>query len=369
MVEFFIVKNDEHYMAQALKLAEKGLGLTSPNPTVGAVIVKNGQVIGRGYHKKAGTYHAEINALQNCQTSPKGAALYVTLEPCSTYGKTPPCTEVIRQAGIKKVIIGTLDPNPLHYQKSLAFFKKHHIGCLNGILEKECRELNKAFNKYIAEDLPYVTVKAALSLDGKIATKTNDSKWITGRTSRQYVHKLRSQVDAVLVGQNTFNLDNPKLNVRMGIKTVKHPLKIILDSNLCSIDIDNFPKDTIIATTGQAPELKIRSLKAKKAQLILAKLRKKKIDLKDLAKRLAKKSITHLLVEGGGETIASFFEQKLVDEVIFFIAPKIIGGKEAKTPVEGSGIAAVKNALNIDIKQIKKIDNDIMIKGVPKYKS
>lgn len=302
---------DEKFMRMALDLAVNGRGRTSPNPMVGAIVVKNGKIIGIGYHKKAGLPHAEINALKEAGKSAKGAELYVTLEPCNTYGRTPPCAPKILDAGIKRVIIATRDPNPINHNNGIRYLRKNGVKVSVGILQKEALRLNEAYNKIITTGFPFVTVKVAMSLDGKIATHTGGSKWISCKKSRQFAHNLRKEVDAVLVGWRTFIKDKPRL------KDVKH--KIILSRN--------------------------------------------RVDLKKLLKRLAKKGIMHVLIEGGGETIASAINARLVDRLYLFIAPKIIGGRDAPTPVEGIGINRIFSALKVKDINVQRIGDDILVTG------
>lgn len=309
--------NDEKYMRLALELAEKGRGKTSPNPMVGAVIVKNNRIVGKGYHKKAGTPHAEINVLRQAGKKARGATLYVTLEPCCFFGRTPPCTDAIIKSGIKKVIVATKDPNSLNNGRGIKMLKKHRIAVKTGVLREEARRLNEVFEKYITTGLPFVILKMAQSLDGKIAAKTGDSKWISCEESRRMVHRLRREVDAVMVGANTARIDRPRLK--------ESRMKII-----------------------------VRSAK-----------NKGRVDLKRFLRGLAKKQITSVLCEGGGELAWSLLKQGLVDKVLFFIAPKIIGGRNAKTSVEGGGISRVGDAIRLNKIATKNIGSDILVEGYP----
>lgn len=309
-------------MRLALRLAERGRGRTSPNPMVGAVIVKRGKIRGTGYHKKAGLPHAEVYAIRKSARLCKGATLYVTLEPCSHFGRTPPCTDAIIESGIKRVVIAAADPNPLNNGNGIKRLRKKGIQVRVGMLEDEARRLNEVFFKYIRTRFPFVTVKVAQSLDGKIATKRGDSKWISSISSRRYAHRLRSEHDAVLVGAKTFLIDKPKLTNRLYPPLIeKQPKKIILPSS------------------------------------------KKRADLRKLMRRLGRAGITSVLIEGGGETIASALKAKIVDKVIFIIAPKIIGGRDAKTSVEGDGIELVNDAIGLKDIEINKMEKDIIITG------
>ena len=336
---------DKKYIRIALELAQRGKGLTSPNPCVGAVVVKDGKIVGRGYHRRAGGPHAEIYALRQAGRKAKGATLYVSLEPCCHYGRTPPCVNSILFSGIRRVVAAIKDPNPLNNGKGIAALKRKGIKTEVGILEDEARKLNEAFIKYITKKIPFVTVKVAQSLDGKIATRTGDSKWISGAKARRFVHCLRSKVDAVIVGAHTVLKDDPLLTARIKGKKVRQPLRIIL----CG--------DSKIPASA-------RILNSKGGQVIILKAQKNgRVDIKSLLKDLAKKGITHVLIEGGGEVIASAFEAKVVDKVYFFISPKIIGGRQAITSVEGVGVDRVNKAIDIKDAIVHKLGGDFMIEG------
>lgn len=358
---------DDFCMRKAISLAKKGTGTVSPNPLVGAVVVKNNKIIATGFHKLAGYAHAEVNAISNAKVSLKGATIYVTLEPCSTHGKTPPCTEAILKAGIKRVVIGTLDINPLHKGRALKFFKKHKIEAVHGVLEKECNALNKIFNKYIVSKIPYVIVKSGISLDGKIATKTGDSKWITSEKSRIEVHKIRAAVDAVLVGTGTLRKDKPTLDVRMGVKAKKNPKRIVLDRNLKYVTPEYVDARTIVVCSLAAKKANKEKFKNSKGLLLSALVKKDKIDLKDMLNKLGELDITSILCEGGGWLNASFLEQQLADEIVLFIAPKIIGGCGSVSFFTGTGAKKVTDSISLDIIEQRKTDCDIMIKATPKY--
>ncbi len=364
---------DIKFMKLARSLALKGVGNTSPNPAVGCVIVKNGRVVAKGYHKKAGLPHAEIEAIREAKKKHidlKGATMYVTLEPCSHFGKTPPCTDSIIENGVRKVVIGMRDPNPMNDGKGIRILKKRGIAVRVGILKKELEDINLPFIKFINTGLPYVTVKIASSLDGKIATKTGDSRWITNEESRRFANRLRGRVDAVLVGVNTVLKDNPLLTCRFAGGFSKQPFKIILDEELkahmdLAVFSDASPQKSIIAVSKKALLKQKGRFLTKGANIDFLICRKKGglIDLKYLLKRLAKKGITHILVEGGGQTLGSFFKEQLVDEIYFFIAPKIIGGKYAPTSVEGSGFSRIKEALLVKEITVRHFKDDILIHG------
>ena len=353
-------------MKKALKLAEKGAGRTRPNPLVGAVVVKDGRIIGKGFHAKAGLAHAEVTALRQAGKRAERASLYVSLEPCNHFGKTPPCVDSIIASGIKKVAVGMRDPNPVNNGRGLYRLKRNGIKIKEGILKKEAEDLNRAFIKFVTKKIPYVTVKTAQSLDGKIATKSGDSKWISGRDSLRFVHWMRSRVDAVLVGINTVLKDDPMLLPRLhGIPKTK-PRRIVVDSALripLKSRLFKEPQSVIIATTRKAPRKKLEYLREKKVDIIITRNKAGYVDLKSLMQDLARRDITHVLVEGGGSIISSFLKEGLVDEMFFFISPKIIGGRKAITSVEGEGIKFIKEALAVDNIKIKRFGNDVLIHG------
>lgn len=308
---------DKKFLLETLKLAKKGLGWTNPNPMVGAVIVKDGQIIGKGYHKKFGFPHAEIEALRSCQEA-KGATLYVNLEPCVHFGKTPPCVDEIIKAGIKKVICCALDPNPKTHGQGIARLKKAGILTKVGLLEDEARRLNEAFFTFHEKKRPFVTIKFACSLDGKIATSTGDSKWITNEKARYYARSLRAKYQAVLVGKNTFLKDHPHLGVR--IKDKKDPLRIVLGLNLN-------PKN-----------------------------------IQDLLFTLREKEIISVLVEGGGKTLGSFIDAKVIDKVYAFYAPILIGGERAVS-ISGKGAPTISQSLHLKNISFKKFDDNFLVTG------
>ena len=356
------MNRDEKYMRLALKLARRAEGLTNPNPTVGAVIVKNGKVVGRGYHKRCGLPHAEINALNDAGDKAKGAVLYVTLEPCDHFGRTPPCTDAIINSGIKRIVIGMKDPNPLNNGRGIKKMKRVGIKTSVGILESDATGLNRPFIKFSTTGLPYVTVKVAESLDGKIATRTGDSKWITGEDSRKYVHELRARVDAVMVGVNTVIKDDPVLLSR--IPGTKQPARVIVDTDL------KVPRKSKIFSTVDISPVYIATIKKELGTgdrgpgcVISIKADRGRVDLRALLKKLGGIGMIHVLVEGGGELVASLVENRLADEFLFFIAPKIIGGRDALTPVEGNGINRMDQALTFNSMKVRKFKKDILIEA------
>jgi diaminohydroxyphosphoribosylaminopyrimidine deaminase/5-amino-6-(5-phosphoribosylamino)uracil reductase len=360
--------DDKLFMKLALGLARRGLGRTSPNPAVGAVIVKNGRVIGKGYHERAGFDHAEVRAIKSARGKTAGSTLYVNLEPCDHFGKTPPCTEVIIKSGIKRVVAAMRDPNPLNNGKGFKRLREAGISVTSGILADEAVRLNEAFIKYITTGSPFVTVKTAQSLDGKIAAKTGDSRWITGERSRRYVHELRRNADAVLVGANTVIRDDPLLTSRTGRGEERQPIKIIVDSGLKISDAAKIfgrhsPAKVILATTKKAPRSKIDKFKKMGCDILILKEKNGKVDMRKMIKALGKKGITNVLVEGGGELIGSLADERLVDKFLFFISPKIIGGRDAKGPVGGEGVRKISHALILKNIRYKNFGDDLLIEG------
>ncbi len=375
-------------MRRAIELAKKGGGYVHPNPLVGCVIVKDDEIIAEGYHEKYGEFHAERNALTRCKTETKGASLYVTLEPCCHYGKTPPCTEIIIEKGIKKVFVGILDPNPLVAGKGVKMLQDAGIEVEVGLCEDEIREMNKVFLKYITTKRPYVIMKTAMTLDGKIAAYTGDSKWVTNEESRKMVHELRSELAGVIVGIGTVLADDPMLTCRLEGKH-HQPVRIVVDSNL-RIPVDSqlvkTAKEyrTIVAcrhfdrSEAERSEVKKSSLNVNKQKGFLDSLRSLEmtgvellecqsnnnhVDINDLMTKLGAMGIDSLLLEGGGTLNAAFLEAGCVDEVWAFIAPKIIGGEGSKTPISGKGIEKMSEAINLQDIDIQNINGDILIKG------
>ncbi|WP_302530158.1 bifunctional diaminohydroxyphosphoribosylaminopyrimidine deaminase/5-amino-6-(5-phosphoribosylamino)uracil reductase RibD [Megamonas funiformis] len=357
---------DEKYMRLAMQLAGNAIGRTSPNPLVGAVIVKDNRVVGCGWHRKAGTPHAEVHALNQAGELAQGADVYVTLEPCAHYGKTPPCAKALVEAKVKNVYGGLLDVNPKVAGKGFKILEDAGIHVEYGFLQDELRKQNEVFFKWIEHKKTFIVLKAAMTLDGKIATATGQSKWITNETSRAYGYKLRDIYDGIMVGINTVIEDNPMLTAR--VDGGKNPIRIVVDSSL-KIDINaNVVQDksakTIIATTDKANKDKILKLQAQDVDVIVVdKDENDKVDIEKLLDILGQQNICSILVEGGATLSGSFVAKKLVDKVYFFIAPKIIGGKEAKTPVAGTGILNLQEALALKDIQIEKLEEDVLIIG------
>ncbi len=357
--------DDNYYRRMAISLAGKGIGKTNPNPMVGAVIVKDGKIIGRGYHKKCGDYHAEINAINNVRGSIRGSTFYITLEPCSHYGRTPPCVDTLIKKGLKRVVVSTPDPNPEVNGKAIKILRSKGIKVDVGILDTECRKLNEHYFKFIKSGIPYVTVKYAQTLDGRIATTTGDSQWISSDASRKYVHVLRNTNDCVIVGAGTVTADNPQLTVRH-IKG-KNPLRIIVDSKLripikSSVLADDNPHQTIIATTSKAPAGKITAIKKLGVEvLVVKKERNGGVSLSSLLKELGKREIMSVLVEGGSEIITSLLKTNIVDKMIIPIAPMIIGkGLEA---IGDLNINNIKDSIKFSSFKTMKKGEDFIFEG------
>lgn len=382
-------EQDIRYMRRAIELAKKGAGFVNPNPMVGCVIVKNDIIIGEGYHELYGGFHAERNALTKSNADFDNATLYVTLEPCCHHGKTPPCTDIIIEKGIKKVVVGILDPNPLVGGKGISILKDAGIDVVTGVLEDEIKELNKVFLKYIKTKRPYVLMKTAMTLDGKIASHIGDSKWITNEKSRQLVHKLRSEMMGIITGIGTVNADDPMLNCRMDnylpiansqqlTANIHQPIRIIVDTR-ASISLESqivkTAKDyrTILAignltANSQQPmangqKSTVDKLKSFNIEILCCEEKDGHVDINDLMMRLGEMGIDSLLLEGGATINAAFLEANCVDEVYAFVAPKIIGGTNSKSPVAGKGIDLMKDAIMLTDIKTEQFDNDILIKG------
>lgn len=358
--------SDEGYMRLAVGLAKRAEGLANPNPTVGAIIAKDGKIVGRGYHRRCGLAHAEVCAINLAGDRARSATLYVTLEPCDHFGRTPPCTDAIIRSGVRRVVIAMKDPNPVNNGRGIKRLKSRGIETTVGIMGPEARSLNRPYIKYITEGMPYVTVKVAESIDGKIATRTGESRWITSGDSRQYVRRLRARVDAVMVGANTVLKDDPLL---MGAAAAgRRLLRVIVDSNLktpltAKIFSNLSISQVIIATVKRSLNKKAMLYEDRGAKVLLLKSKGGRVDLRHLLKALAKMEVLHVLVEGGGELIGSLVEEDLVDRFLFFIAPKIIGGRGAVTAVEGVGVARIREAADLKNMTIRRFKRDILIEA------
>ena len=366
-----IDNNHTEYMKRAIYLAKKGMGKTTPNPMVGCVVVKEGRIISEGYHERYGEFHAERNALTKCKEDASGADLYVTLEPCCHYGKTPPCTEIIIENNIKRVFIGSMDPNPLVAGKGVQILRGHGIEVVTDVLKKECDEMNDIFFHFISTKRPFVALKYAMTLDGKIASYTTDSKWITNEKSREHVHFLRNKFTSIMVGIGTVLADDPMLNCR--IEEGIDPIRIILDSKLripMNSNIVKTARDirTIIFCgdndNGEVKYLeKMDELISKGVEIKQVNLKGSSIDIKAVFDEIASMKIDSVLVEGGATVNASLVEEQIVNKVYCYIAPKIIGGEKSKTPIGGVGIPFMKDALKLKEIKFCEFDGDILIEG------
>lgn len=354
---------DRDYMVRAIELARKGIGWTNPNPMVGAVIVKDGRIIGEGYHAKCGEYHAERNAVASLKESAEGATLYVTLEPCCHYGKTPPCTEAILEQKIGRVVIGSRDPNPRVAGKGAAILRSAGVQVEEDFMREECDRLNPVFFHYITTETPYVVMKYAMTADGKIATKTGASKWITGPEAREEVHRMRHQYMGIMAGIGTVLADDPMLNVRLEGK--RNPVRIICDSHL------RIPKDSQICKTagqyrtilacGEGDCSKIREMEAMGVQVVQCPDGQGKVDLKQLMRYLGSQGIDSILLEGGGTLNDSALRAGIVQKLTVFVAPKLFGGEKSRTPVAGVGIDTPPEALPLQLLDVRKIGEDLLL--------
>ncbi|MFH1542223.1 MAG: bifunctional diaminohydroxyphosphoribosylaminopyrimidine deaminase/5-amino-6-(5-phosphoribosylamino)uracil reductase RibD [bacterium] len=356
---------DIKFMREALSLARAGEGRTTPDPMVGAVLVKDNRIISVGYHGEVSTPHAEAWAIEKGGDAVKGSTLYVNLEPCCHYGKNPPCTDFILTSGIKEVVAAMQDPNPVVKGKGFRRLKKYGVKVRVGLLEEEAKKLNEFFVKYITTKLPFVALKTVMTLDGKIATKTGASRWVSGKVTIDYAHHLRNVYDAILVGVNTVLVDNPKLTTRF-VQRVKNPIRIVLDAMArtpLTADVLSKNARTIIVVSSAAPTKRIQALASAGAEILLLPAQQGKIDLKALLRKLGKMKITSLLVEGGGEVNASFIAAGLVDKAYFIYAPKIFGGRDAKTGVEGDGVELPRQAKWLKSFYIDRLGADILVKG------
>jgi diaminohydroxyphosphoribosylaminopyrimidine deaminase/5-amino-6-(5-phosphoribosylamino)uracil reductase len=353
-------------MKMALELARRGIGFTAPNPLVGAIIVKDGKVIGQGYHQEYGQSHAEVNAIASASECVSDATLYVTLEPCSHVGKTPPCSDLVIDKKIKRVVIGMVDPNPLVAGKGIERLRNKGILVVTGVLEEEIRQLNEAFIKYIVTKEPFVVMKSAMSLDGKTATATGESQWISGEAARKRVHELRHELSGIMVGVDTIIKDDPQLTAR--IPNSKNPIRIVVDSQLriplTSIVLSQQDKaETIIATTEKGSSEKIATLIKMGIDVIVTSQQDNRVDLRELMAKLGAKGIDSILLEGGATLNFSALKEGIVDKVHVYLSPKIIGGKDAKTVVEGEGISSLKNAFQLKRLNPVMVGEDLLIEG------
>jgi diaminohydroxyphosphoribosylaminopyrimidine deaminase/5-amino-6-(5-phosphoribosylamino)uracil reductase len=357
--------DDEKWMKRVLCLAEKARGRTSPNPMVGAILVKGDKLVGEGYHAKAGEAHAEVVALQRAREEARGAILYLNLEPCTHYGKTPPCAPQVIEAGVKRVVIGMEDPNPLVKGKGIDILRRAGVDVEVGILEKECRRLNEAFCKYILKKEPFVILKAAVTLDGKIATRNGDSKWISGETSRRFAHKLRDQVDGVLVGIGTVLKDDPLLTAR--IRGGRDPYRIVLDSRLKISEearvIGTPPSKAIIVSTELAPRDRIERLEKRGVQILIVDSKEGRVNLRSCLSKLREIGMMSLLVEGGSQVNGSFLDEGLIDKLLLFLSPKLIGDHQALGIFGGRGASNLQESTALKEIKTKRIGEDVLLEG------
>ncbi len=365
---------ERKFMLRAIELAKKAEGYTNPNPMVGAVIVKDGKIIGEGFHEKCGELHAERNAIKNLSESAEGATIYVTLEPCCHQGKTPPCTEAIVENKFRRVVIGSRDPNPLVAGKGTKLLREHGIEVIEDFMKEECDEINQVFFHYITTKTPYVVMKYAMTCDGKIATKTGDSKWITGEAARAEVQQMRHKYMGIMAGIGTVLADDPMLNVR--VEGLKSPIRIICDSKL------RIPLDSrIVKTAGEyktivacgrsankevadAFENKKEALEARGILVVSLPDENGRVDVLKLMKWLGENSIDSVFVEGGGTLNDAIFRAGIADRVEVFVAPKLFGGSEAKTPVGGIGIEKVSECTMLWLKKVKQVGDDVLLSYV-----
>jgi diaminohydroxyphosphoribosylaminopyrimidine deaminase/5-amino-6-(5-phosphoribosylamino)uracil reductase len=359
---------DESYMKMALSLAERGRGWTSPNPMVGAVIVKDGKVVGKGFHENVGGPHAEINALQEAGEQSKDATLYVTLEPCNHTGRTPPCTEAILKSGIRCVVMGMKDPNPRVAGGGLDLLKSQGVETRVGVCEEECRRLNEAFVKYVTTGLPFVILKCAATLDGCIATRTGDSKWVTNSKSREFVHELRHSVDAIMVGIGTVVKDDPQLTTRLEGRKGSDPLRIVLDAHL-SIPLESkllhisSDSDTWIITSHAVSPEKRKLVERPGVRILTVDCHDNLIDLQALVRKLGETETTSLLIEGGSHVNGSALRAGIVDKVCIFFAPKICGGNDGVPICAGPGVELMEQSLKLKDISVHRFEDDIMVEG------
>lgn len=354
-------------MKQALRLARRAEGRTSPNPMVGAVVVKDGRVVGQGFHRRAGSPHAEVEALTQAGRRARGATLYVTLEPCNHYGRTPPCSDAIIRAGIAQVVIGARDPNPITNGRGLVKLRRSGIRVTNGVAEQEARRLNAPFEKAMVSRLPWVMAKVGQSLDGKIATASGQSRWITSALSRRLSHAWRRRVDAVLVGVHTILRDDPRLTARAGTARRGRPVKIIVDSRLripstASCLTARPAAPTIIATTVHRPSRQAL-LERRGAEVIVFPPRQGRVPLRRLFEHLVARGIHSVLIEGGGEVLAGALAERLVDRIVWFVAPVLIGGRSSPSSIGGRGVSRLSQAIRLADMTVHRVGPDLCVEA------
>ena len=362
-----VKEEDIRFMERAIELAQRGRGRVNPNPLVGAVIVRDGRVIGEGWHEHYGGWHAERNALRNATEDVAGATMYVTLEPCSHYGKTPPCANAVILAGIRRVVVGMVDPNPLVAGKGIDLLRQVGVEVEVGVCEEKVRELNRVFLKYITTRHPWVVMKTAMTLDGKIAAASGDSKWVTGEESRRMAHELRSACMGILVGAGTVAADDPMLNCRLE-GNYRQPVRIVVDTE-ANISLERrlvttaHDYKTIVAYVEASDRMHLQRLEEQGVELMQCKAWEGKVDVWNLLEQLGRQGIDSLLLEGGSALNGTFLDRRLVDEVYAFIAPKLVGGAEAKTPIGGRGRQWMGDATVLRRMELQRVGEDILIHG------
>jgi len=363
----------EEYMRSALALAQKGAGRVSPNPMVGALVVRGKRVIGSGYHRMFGGAHAEVNAMRRVGARAQGADLYVTLEPCSHHGKTPPCVDQLIASGIKRVFVGQVDPNPLVRGRGIRRLRAAGIEVMVGVLRAECTAVNAAFNKHVTTGLPLVTLKAAMTLDGTMATRTADSQWISCAQSRRLVHRMRAGADAVMVGIGTVMADDPRLNVRLGRQRTRNPLRIVVDSRLridpgCNLLQAGLAAGTlIVAGTRAAASAKADMLRSRGAEVLGCRMRGRRIDLTHLMSILGGRGISQIMLEGGSTLIGAALRSRIVDRAMLFYAPKIFGGSDGLGMAVGRGPSEISGCLQLAGMTVRTVGSDFLVEGRVQY--
>lgn len=365
------MKTDQDYMQLALQLAASARGNTNPNPLVGAVIVKDGVIVGTGLHRKAGEPHAEVHAVNMAGEHTKGATIYVTLEPCSHYGKTPPCAKLLKESGFKRVVVATEDPNPEVAGRGIRLLREAGIEVEVGVLQEEAQKLNERFIHNMLTERPFVVAKFAMTLDGKIATYSGHSQWITGEAARADVHELRHEVDGILVGVQTVLNDNPKLTTRLkDNRQGRNPIRVVMDSTLKTpVDAhiaDTTEARTIIVTSFDSDAVKAQHLESIGVEIIRVEKELTGLNIEDMLKALYKKGITHLLVEGGGNVNASFLRGGFIDQYMVYVAPKVLGGKNSIMPFTGSDVETIDLASQLEFGEVTRIGEDLRIIAYPK---
>jgi diaminohydroxyphosphoribosylaminopyrimidine deaminase/5-amino-6-(5-phosphoribosylamino)uracil reductase len=360
--------NDEDYMDKALALAARGAGHVAPNPMVGAVVVRDGQVVGEGFHQALGGAHAEVNAIDAAGERAAGATLYVTLEPCNHFGRTPPCTEKVLAAGIRRVVVAMADPNPDVRGGGNALLQARGIEVRCGVREAQARRLNESFIKFAATKRPFVVLKMAATLDGRIAASTGDARWVTGEAARAHVHRLRHAMDAILVGVGTVKADDPELTARLPEGPGKDPIRLVLDTRLsmskrAKVLTQASTAPTYVVCGPEASDVDRRRLSANGARILDAAVRKGRIDLAALVGQLGKMGITSLLIEGGAQVAASALAADIVDKVVLFYAPKLLGGDDGTPMFRGQGAAWMKDALTLRDLTVERVGEDILVVG------